>query len=105
MLWNLEYPVGLSQREICAHFNEGNLAGQGNICFFFVFFLTIYILCNSFFSSFFFSFFSGRAAVVAGNWRKEPNILGGGTRSGTRIGYFLTVKSRKQRATERIFKI
>ena len=26
VLWNLEYPVGLSQREICAHFNEGNLA-------------------------------------------------------------------------------
>ena len=26
MLWNLECPVGLSQREICAHFNEGNLA-------------------------------------------------------------------------------
>ena len=23
---NLECPVGLSQREICAHFNEGNLA-------------------------------------------------------------------------------
>ena len=27
MLWNLECPVGLSQREICAHFNEGNLDG------------------------------------------------------------------------------
>ena len=26
VLWNLECPVGLSQREICAHFNEGNLA-------------------------------------------------------------------------------
>ena len=26
MLCNLECPVGLSQREICAHFNEGNLA-------------------------------------------------------------------------------
>ena len=25
VLWNLECPVGLSQREICAHFNEGNL--------------------------------------------------------------------------------
>ena len=25
MLWNLECPVGLSQREICVHFNEGNL--------------------------------------------------------------------------------
>ena len=24
VLWNLECPVGLSQREICAHFNEGN---------------------------------------------------------------------------------
>ena len=23
MLWNLECPVGLSQRKICAHFNEG----------------------------------------------------------------------------------
>ena len=27
MLWNLECPVGLSSREICAHFNEGNLDG------------------------------------------------------------------------------
>ena len=27
VLWNLEYPVGLSQREICMHFNEGNLGG------------------------------------------------------------------------------
>ena len=26
VLWNLECPVGLSQREICVHFNEGNLA-------------------------------------------------------------------------------
>ena len=26
VLWNLECPVGLSQREKCAHFNEGNLA-------------------------------------------------------------------------------
>ena len=26
VLWNLDCPVGLSQREICAHFNEGNLA-------------------------------------------------------------------------------
>ena len=26
VLWNLECPVGLSQREICAHFSEGNLA-------------------------------------------------------------------------------
>ena len=26
VLWNLECPVGLSQKEICAHFNEGNLA-------------------------------------------------------------------------------
>ena len=26
VLWNLECPVGLSQREICAHFIEGNLA-------------------------------------------------------------------------------
>ena len=26
VLWNLECPVGLSEREICAHFNEGNLA-------------------------------------------------------------------------------
>ena len=25
VLWNLECPVGLSQREICAHFNEGNV--------------------------------------------------------------------------------
>ena len=27
VLWNLECPVGLSQREICAHFNEGHLDG------------------------------------------------------------------------------
>ena len=26
VLWNLECPVGLSQKEICAHFNEGNWA-------------------------------------------------------------------------------
>ena len=26
LLWNLECPVGLSQKEICAHFIEGNLA-------------------------------------------------------------------------------
>ena len=25
VLWNLECPVGLSQREICPYFNEGNL--------------------------------------------------------------------------------
>ena len=25
MLWNLECPVGLSERKICAHLNEGNL--------------------------------------------------------------------------------
>ena len=29
VLWNLECPVGLSQRKICAHFNEGNLAQFG----------------------------------------------------------------------------
>ena len=29
MLRNLGCPVGLSQREICAHFNEGNLAQFG----------------------------------------------------------------------------
>ena len=29
MLWNLECPVGLSQREICALFNVGNLAQFG----------------------------------------------------------------------------
>ena len=29
VLWNLECPVGLSQRDICAHFNEGNLAQFG----------------------------------------------------------------------------
>ena len=29
VLWNLECPVGLSQREICVHFNEGNLAQFG----------------------------------------------------------------------------
>ena len=27
VLWNLECPVGLSQTEMCAHFNEGNLGG------------------------------------------------------------------------------
>ena len=26
-IWNLEYPVGLSHREICVHCNEGNLGG------------------------------------------------------------------------------
>ena len=29
VLWNWEYHVGLSQKEICAHFNEGNLAQFG----------------------------------------------------------------------------
>ena len=29
MLWNMEYPVGLRQRQICALFNEGNLAQFG----------------------------------------------------------------------------
>ena len=29
VLWNLECPVGLNQREICAHFNEGNLEQFG----------------------------------------------------------------------------
>ena len=29
VLWNLECPVGLSQREIYAHFNEGNLLQFG----------------------------------------------------------------------------
>ena len=29
VLWNLECPVGLSQREICAHFNEGKLSQFG----------------------------------------------------------------------------
>ena len=29
VLWNLECPIDLSQREICAHFNEGNLAQLG----------------------------------------------------------------------------
>ena len=29
MLCNLECPVGLSQREICVHFNEGNLVQFG----------------------------------------------------------------------------
>ena len=29
MLWNLECLIRLSQREICAHFNEGNLAQFG----------------------------------------------------------------------------
>ena len=26
VLWNLECPIGLSQRNICLHFNEGNFA-------------------------------------------------------------------------------
>ena len=29
VLWNVECPVGLSRREIYAHFNEGNLAQFG----------------------------------------------------------------------------
>ena len=29
VLWNWEYHVRLSQKEICAHFNEGNLAQFG----------------------------------------------------------------------------
>ena len=29
VLWNLEYPVGVGQKEICAHFNEGNWAQFG----------------------------------------------------------------------------
>ena len=29
MLWNLECLVGLSQKGICAHFNEGNMAQFG----------------------------------------------------------------------------
>ena len=29
VLWNLECPVGLRHREICVHFNEGNLAQFG----------------------------------------------------------------------------
>ena len=29
VLWNLEYPVGLSQKGICAHFSEGILAQFG----------------------------------------------------------------------------
>ena len=29
VLWNLECPVGLSQRKMCVHFNEGNLAQFG----------------------------------------------------------------------------
>ena len=29
MLWNLECPVGLSQKRICAHFSEGNLVRFG----------------------------------------------------------------------------
>ena len=29
VLWNVEYPVGLNQRDICAHFIEGNLAQFG----------------------------------------------------------------------------
>ena len=28
MLWKLECPVGLSQKRICAHFSEGNLANS-----------------------------------------------------------------------------
>ena len=28
-LWNLERPVGLIQREICTHLNEGNVAQFG----------------------------------------------------------------------------
>ena len=31
MLWNLDCPVGLSQREICEHFNEGNLVECNNV--------------------------------------------------------------------------
>ena len=29
VIWNLECPIGLSQKEICAHFNEGNWAQSG----------------------------------------------------------------------------
>ena len=29
VLWNLECPVGLSQRELCADFTEGNLVQFG----------------------------------------------------------------------------
>ena len=29
VLWNLECPVGLSQKKKCAHFNEGHLAQFG----------------------------------------------------------------------------
>ena len=29
VLWHLKCPVGLSQREICAHFDEGNLVQYG----------------------------------------------------------------------------
>ena len=29
VLWNLECPVELSQKVICTHFNEGNLAQFG----------------------------------------------------------------------------
>ena len=29
VLWILKCPVGLSQREICAHFNEGKVAQFG----------------------------------------------------------------------------
>ena len=29
VLWNLECPVGLSQKQTCAHFNDGNLAQFG----------------------------------------------------------------------------
>ena len=30
VLWNFECPIVLSQREICAHFNEGNLVQFGH---------------------------------------------------------------------------
>ena len=29
VLWNLDCPIGLSQKGICAHFNEGNLVQFG----------------------------------------------------------------------------
>ena len=29
VIWNLECPVGLSQKRICVHFNEGNWAQFG----------------------------------------------------------------------------
>ena len=29
VLWNLKCPVGLTQKEICAHFSEGNLTQFG----------------------------------------------------------------------------